>query len=50
MNVSCPNVPSQYAENWGLDDPSDKSDDEFEYIISLIEKKIKELSQKLKIV
>ena len=29
-NVSCPNVPSQYAENWGLDAPSGKSDDIFE--------------------
>ncbi len=39
-NVSCPDVPSQYAENWGLDDPTGKSDEEFEMIIRLIEEKI----------
>ncbi len=47
-NVSCPNVPSQYAENWGLDDPSGKSDDEFKLIIDEINKKVLELKEKLK--
>ena len=46
-NVSCPNVPSQYAENWKLDDPSGKSDEEFKSIIGKIENKILKLKEKL---
>ncbi len=46
-NVSCPNVPSQYAENWGLDDPSGKSDEEFKSIIAEINTKILQLKEKL---
>lgn len=46
-NVSCPNVPSQYAENWGLDDPSGKADEEFEKTIKAIEKKMHLLMKKL---
>jgi arsenate reductase len=42
-NVSCPNVPSQYAENWGLDDPTGKGDAEFIRIITEIENSIKNL-------
>lgn len=47
-NVSCPYLPFQYAENWGLDDPSGKSDEEFRKIISQIEEKIFALKEKLK--
>ena len=46
-NVSCPNVPSQYAENWGLDDPSGKSDDEFEKTIHAIFENVEKLKRKL---
>ena len=46
-NVSCPNVPSQYAENWGLDDPSGQSDEVFLKTIRLIEEKIIQLKKKL---
>ncbi len=46
-NVSCPSLSSQYNENWGLDDPSGKSDDEFKQIIAKIESNIKDLVQKL---
>lgn len=46
-NVSCPNVPCQYAENWGLADPSGKSDEEFKKVISEIEKNILKLREKL---
>lgn len=42
-NVSCPNVPSQYAENWRLDDPTGKEDEQFIQIIEQIESKIKRL-------
>ncbi len=46
-NVSCPNVPSQYAENWGLDDPSGKNDAEFKLIIDEIHSKVLRLKEKL---
>ena len=46
-NVSCPNVSSQYTENWGLDDPSGKSDEVFLETIRMIEEKIHQLKEKL---
>lgn len=46
-NVSCPNVPSQYAENWGLDDPSGQSDEVFEETIRKIEENVMKLREKL---
>ena len=46
-NVSCPNVSGQYAENWGLDDPSGKSDEVFEETIRQIEKRVLQLKGKL---
>ncbi|MGB4439660.1 MAG: arsenate reductase ArsC [Sedimentibacter sp.] len=46
-NVICPFVDSKYEEDWGLDDPTGKSDEEFEIIIAEIEKKIKELANKI---
>nr|WP_264294257.1 arsenate reductase ArsC [Blautia faecis] len=47
-NVSCPNVPSQYAENWGLDDPSGGTDEVFLETIRLIEENIIKLKEKLR--
>lgn len=46
-NVSCPTVPSQYVEDWGLEDPSGKSDEEFKKIIDAIEEKVIRLKEKL---
>ncbi len=46
-NVVCPFFPAKHEENWGLDDPSGKSDAEFRRVISEIEKKIKELKEKI---
>lgn len=46
-NVSCPNLTGQYAENWGLDDPSGQSDEVFLDIIRQIEEKVIQLKQKL---
>ena len=46
-NVSCPDVPSQYAENWGLDDPSGHADDVFMETIRQIETKVLALKEKL---
>ncbi len=46
-NVSCPSLSSKYSENWGLDDPSGKSDEEFKLIIEEIHAKTIELKSKL---
>lgn len=40
-NVVCPIVESQEEEDWGLDDPTGKSDEEFIKIIDAIEEKVK---------
>jgi len=47
-NVACPYLPSQYTEDWGLEDPSGKSDEEFMVIINQIEKNVKDLARKIK--
>lgn len=47
-NVACPFVDRPFDDNWGLDDPTGKSDEEFQKIISQIEEKILELKEKLK--
>ena len=44
-NVSCPNLKASYMENWNLDDPTGKSDEEFQTIISKIEANILRLKQ-----
>ena len=46
-NVNCPMLPCKYREDWGLDDPSGKSDEEFINIIEIIESKIIELKARL---
>lgn len=46
-NVVCPFLPSQHEEDWGLDDPSGKSDDEFQLIIDKIEANVKELARRI---
>lgn len=45
-NVQCPVLPCRHREDWGLDDPTGKSDQEFIQVIYTIEKKIKELKNK----
>lgn len=47
-NVSCPNIPGGYAENWGLDDPSGQSDEVFAETIGKIEENILKLKEKLR--
>ncbi len=43
-NVTCPVLPYDYeTEDWGLDDPSGKGDEAFIETIDIIDKKIKEL-------
>lgn len=46
-NVLCPTLPCKYREDWGLDDPSGKSDSEFEATINLIYEKVNDLSRRI---
>ena len=46
-NVSCPFIGRSFDYNWGLDDPTGKSDDEFVIVIKEIERKIIELKENI---
>lgn len=46
-NVNCPVMPCKLREDWGLEDPSGKSDEEFKKTIKIIEEKIKDLKIRL---
>ena len=43
--VVCPFWPAKYQEDWGLEDPTGKSDEEFKAIIAKIEENILRLSK-----
>lgn len=45
--VSCPIVDAKYIEDWGIDDPSGKSDEQFIKIINQIKCKIEDLCNKM---
>ena len=47
-NVSCPFIGRDFDDNWGLDDPAGKSDEEFKIIIKKIEEKVLMLKEKFK--
>ncbi len=42
-NVGCPFIGRDFDDNWGLEDPTGKSDEEFKKVIKQIEEKILEL-------
>lgn len=42
-NVHCPYLPCKERHDWGLEDPSGKSDEEFVMVIKIIEEKVKNL-------
>lgn len=46
-NVECPYLPCKHREDWGLDDPTDKDDGEFQKVIETIRSKILELRDKV---
>lgn len=46
-NVGCPFIGRAFDDNWGLEDPTGKSDEEFKQVIAEIEKKILELKRTL---
>lgn len=47
-NVQCPFLPCKRREDWGLDDPIGKDDQEFIKTIRLIESKIIEMTKELR--
>ena len=47
-NVSCPYLPCEYREDWGLEYPTGKDDEEFEKIIGQIHQNILQLADKIK--
>ena len=47
-NVVCPFLPSKHEEDWGLDDPTGKDDEEFIKTARIIEKKVKDLAERIK--
>lgn len=46
-NVACPYIGREFDDNWGLEDPTGKSDEEFIQVIREIEKRILELKEQL---
>lgn len=46
-NVDCPNLPCRYREDWGLQDPTGKSDEEFIKTIETIHNKILDLKYRI---
>ena len=46
-NVECPYLPCKFREDWGLEDPSGKSDEEFNAVIDTIDARVKELANRI---
>ncbi len=46
-NVQCPSLPCKHREDWGLEDPTGKSDEEFIKVIKIIEERIMALKKSL---
>ncbi len=46
-NVQCPFLPCMHREDWGLDDPTGKSDVDFERTIKAIRSKIENLRERI---
>lgn len=42
-NVTCPYIGKDFDDNWQLDDPTGKSDEEFIKVINIIEEKVRSL-------
>ncbi|HAT4107145.1 arsenate reductase ArsC [Clostridium perfringens] len=47
-NVSCPTLPCKHMEDWGLEDPSGKNDEEFIYTRDKIKEKVEDLVNRIK--
>lgn len=47
-NVDCPFLPCRHREDWGLDDPSGKRDEEFKKIMDQIDINIRDLADRIR--
>ena len=47
-NVVCPYLPGEHIEDWGLEDPTGKSKEEFIKVARTIEEKIKDLAERIR--
>jgi len=47
-NVDCPWLPCSHREDWGLDDPSGKSDEEFIKTRDMIKAKVEQLVERIR--
>lgn len=45
--VKCPYMPCRYREDWGLDDPTGKTDEAFLAVMRSIEEKIRDLKRRI---
>lgn len=45
--VTCPLVPCKHREDWGLEDPTGKSDEEFLWVIKIIEEKVIDFKKRI---
>lgn len=46
-NVNCPYLPCKHREDWGLEDPTGKAEEDFIRTIKMIEEKVRQLQKKL---
>lgn len=46
-DVACPRILANHIEDWGLDDPTGKADEDFIIIIKEIEKKVKDIRERI---
>lgn len=46
-NVVCPFLPSKHEEDWGLEDPTGRDDEEFRKVAMIIEEKVKDLAERI---
>lgn len=47
-NVSCPVISCSHREDWGLDDPTGRSDEEFRFVRNTIKSKTEDLIHRIK--
>lgn len=47
-NVVCPYLPGEHIEDWGLEDPTGKSKEEFITVAITIEEKVKDLADRIR--
>ena len=49
-NVGCPFIGRTFDDNWGIEDPTGKTDEEFISVIKMIEEKIYVLKKSIELV